>query len=80
MNYKNRYIIAARIMPRIPAIVNLIFNPKVSTSTPRSNVSGVSSPKVCPKESQESAETPLVSCAIRLPKTTPARLRQTSLC
>lgn len=66
-------MMAAITIPIMLAIVNLIFSPKVRMRTPRSNVSGVSSPKVCPKESQERAETPLVRWAIKLPSTIPAK-------
>lgn len=63
---------AAMIMPMMLAIVNLILRPKVRIRIPRFNVTGLSNPNVFPYDNQDRAETPLVNCAIKLPKTIPA--------
>ncbi len=55
------------------AIVNLIWSPNVRMRTPKFSLTGSSSPNVFPKESQDRAGMPLVSWAIKLPSTIPAR-------
>lgn len=71
-------MIPAMTIPMMLAMVNLILRPKVRMRTPRFNVMGLSSPKVFPKESHESPETPSVIWAIKLPSTMPAKSSKNS--